>query len=169
MRLDSLLYVRDAVGKDGEHFKCYKIRTMVPNADECLDDVLRKGLNKDGRPINDERITKLGRILRRYWIDELPQLYNLLKRDIKLVGIRPMPEIFWGFYPEELKRDALKQRPRFMGVQYAIRNYIGGDFDMSISILQNYLKEGEAHPLRTDIKYFFRIFSNIVFRGMRSS
>lgn len=170
MRLDDLIYTRETWGKDGIPIKIYKIRTMIPNANENLQEVLNEGIDTYGNPINDPRITRVGRFLRRYWIDEFPQIYNLLRRDIKVVGIRPLEKSFWELYPPELKEEALKQRPGLIGVQYAHRDYKRGeDFDTCISIFQKYLRESKSHPLWTDTKYFFKIMFNIIFRGVRSS
>lgn len=73
-------YIAKRVGKNGKEFKLIKIRTMVVNADK----------NKvDSTSINDKRITKIGSIIRKYKIDELTQLFNILKGEMSLVGPRP--------------------------------------------------------------------------------
>lgn len=86
-----ILYRSRRVGKKGRFFTCYKFRTMVPNAD-ALKDALRE-LNERHGPLfkitNDPRLTQLGRVLRKYSLDELPQFFNVLRGDMSLVGPRP--------------------------------------------------------------------------------
>lgn len=80
-------------GRKGRRFVCYKFRTMVPDA-EALKDQLRERNEREGAFFkigNDPRITPLGRVLRRYSLDELPQLWNVMLGDMSLVGPRPHP------------------------------------------------------------------------------
>lgn len=87
----SPVYVQKRVGKNGKEFKFYKFRSMVPNAEAMLDDLLDKN-EMDGPAFkmkDDPRITKFGRFIRKACIDELPQLINVLKGDMSIVGPRP--------------------------------------------------------------------------------
>jgi exopolysaccharide biosynthesis polyprenyl glycosylphosphotransferase len=96
IRLDSagpVLYCAPRAGRKGRRFRCYKFRTMVSNAEE-LKDHLRENNQRSGpffKIASDPRITRLGRFLRRYSLDELPQLANVVKGDMSLVGPRPHP------------------------------------------------------------------------------
>lgn len=96
IRLDSrgpILYAAARAGRKGRLFRCYKFRTMVSNAD-ALKKNLRQENQRSGpffKMSDDPRITRVGRFLRRYSIDELPQLWNVLKGDMSLVGPRPHP------------------------------------------------------------------------------
>jgi exopolysaccharide biosynthesis polyprenyl glycosylphosphotransferase len=96
IKLDShgpVFYRAPRVGRKGHLFRCYKFRTMVRNADE-LKNSLRQDNERSGpffKVADDPRITRLGRLLRRYSVDELPQLWNVLKGDMSLVGPRPHP------------------------------------------------------------------------------
>jgi exopolysaccharide biosynthesis polyprenyl glycosylphosphotransferase len=96
IRLDSegpVLYRSRRVGQKGRVFTCYKLRTMVTNADE-LKDSLRHRNEREGpffKISDDPRITRSGRLLRKYSLDELPQLWNVLKGEMSLVGPRPHP------------------------------------------------------------------------------
>jgi len=96
IKLDSpgqVLYCAQRAGRKGRLFRCYKFRTMVSNAD-ALKDHLRQNNQRSGpffKMAHDPRITRLGRFLRRYSLDELPQLGNVLKGDMSLVGPRPHP------------------------------------------------------------------------------
>jgi exopolysaccharide biosynthesis polyprenyl glycosylphosphotransferase len=88
-----VLYRAPRAGRKGNLFRCYKFRTMVHNANQ-LKDSLRQENQRSGpffKMADDPRITRLGRFLRRYSLDELPQLWNVLKGDMSLVGPRPHP------------------------------------------------------------------------------
>ncbi|MBI1417900.1 MAG: sugar transferase [Limimaricola sp.] len=85
------------VGKDGKEFICWKLRTMVPDAEEVLKDLLAAdpGAAKEWAETHklrkDPRITRIGRALRKSSLDELPQLWNVLRGDMSFVGPRPVP------------------------------------------------------------------------------
>lgn len=84
------------VGRDGRSFDCLKFQTMVPNAQEVLsqvlasDPALRAEWERDHKLKDDPRVTPIGRLLRSTSLDELPQLWNILKGDMSLVGPRPV-------------------------------------------------------------------------------
>ncbi len=86
-----VIFTQVRAGLNGKPFKLYKFRTMVLDADKLLSNYV--DINKLKEPVykfkNDKRVTPLGRILRRTSIDELPQIFNVLKGDISLVGPRP--------------------------------------------------------------------------------
>lgn len=87
----SPVFSQDRVGRDGHVFKFYKFRSMVPHAEAKLNEVLHQ--NEMDGPVfkikNDPRITRVGRFIRKSSIDELPQLFNILKGDMSIVGPRP--------------------------------------------------------------------------------
>ena len=87
----SPIYTQLRIGKDGRSFKFYKFRSMVPNAESMLDELLPDN-EMDGPAFkmkDDPRITRFGRFIRRCSIDELPQFINVIKGDMSLVGPRP--------------------------------------------------------------------------------
>ncbi len=90
------LFVQERIGRNGRIFACYKFRSMVPNAEEMLKNLifgneqLRVAWETDRKLQNDPRITQLGIFLRSKSLDELPQLFNILKGDMSLVGPRPI-------------------------------------------------------------------------------
>ena len=90
-----IFYTQERIGKNGKIFKIYKYRSMVENADEKLkellenDPVARKEFKENQKLKNDPRITKMGSFLRKSSIDEIPQLINVFKGDMSLVGPRP--------------------------------------------------------------------------------
>lgn len=85
------IFAQTRVGRDGKEFKFYKFRSMHPNAEDKLDDLLK--YNEMEGPTfkmkDDPRITRVGRFIRKTSIDELPQLWNVLKGDMSIVGPRP--------------------------------------------------------------------------------
>lgn len=90
-----IIYKHTRIGKNGKEFQLYKFRTMVPDADEVLKELLKDPKNAKNwqeyqKLDNDPRITKLGKTLRKTSIDELPQMFNVLKGDMSLVGPRPL-------------------------------------------------------------------------------
>lgn len=92
-----LMYCQKRVGKDGIIFKMYKFRTMVENADEKLEELLKeerykKEWEENQKLEDDPRITKIGRWLRKTSLDELPQVINVLLGDMSIVGPRPLVE-----------------------------------------------------------------------------
>ena len=94
IRLDSrgpVFYVAERIGRKGRVFRCFKFRTMVPNADHLKKEIahMNERDNVLFKVHNDPRVTKFGAKLRKYSLDELPQLYNVLKGDMSLVGPRP--------------------------------------------------------------------------------
>ena len=87
----SPIFTQTRVGKDGREFKFYKFRSMVVNAESMVDSLMHQN-EADGPAFkikDDPRITKIGRFIRKTSLDELPQLVNILKGDMKLVGPRP--------------------------------------------------------------------------------
>ena len=103
IKLDSrgpVLYRAPRAGQKGRQFLCFKFRTMVPEAD-ALKGQLRRNNERKGaffKLNNDPRVTRIGRLLRRYSLDELPQLWNVLLGDMSLVGPRPHPPDDVSFY-----------------------------------------------------------------------
>ena len=90
-----IFYSHIRIGKNGKEFKLYKFRSMVPNADEVLKELLKQKKyadewNKNQKFENDPRITKAGKVLRKTSLDELPQFINVLKGDMSLIGPRPL-------------------------------------------------------------------------------
>lgn len=92
---NSIFYTQTRIGKNGKEFKLYKFRSMIPNADKVLKKLLKNPIYKDEwernqKLENDPRITKMGKILRKTSLDELPQMINVLKGDMSMIGPRPL-------------------------------------------------------------------------------
>ncbi len=102
-----VLYRSARIGKKGRNFVCYKFRTMVANADELRDSLHHLNEREEilFKISNDPRVTPIGRYLRKFSVDELPQLVNVLKGDMSLVGPRPpMPSEFEQYSLDHLRR-----------------------------------------------------------------
>jgi lipopolysaccharide/colanic/teichoic acid biosynthesis glycosyltransferase len=137
----SPLYVQERVGKDGRKFRFYKLRSMIPGAEQQLDDLLDRN-EMEGPAFkmkNDPRITRFGRFIRRTSIDELPQLLNILKGDMSFVG--PRPDV--PGYADKLEgddRDLLKLRPGITGpatLKYRVEDEMIAKFVSEIKAGQN--------------------------------
>ena len=87
-----VLYKQTRIGYKRQKFYCYKFRSMCKNAEEKLKELKKDNDNIFFKMKNDPRITKIGKFIRKYSIDELPQLFNVLKGEMSLVGPRPMLE-----------------------------------------------------------------------------
>jgi exopolysaccharide biosynthesis polyprenyl glycosylphosphotransferase len=96
VRIDSrgpILYRQTRVGKHGRRFRLIKFRTMVPDADRHDDELMGRSIDPDWLVMEeDPRVTRIGRFLRRSSLDELPQLWNVLKGEMSMVGPRPLSE-----------------------------------------------------------------------------
>src|SRR5256714_993617 len=114
IKLDSpgpVFFKQDRVGLNGRHFRCFKFRSMMVNAEAMLEEMRRRG-EVQGLVFkirNDPRVTRVGRLLRKTSLDELPQLINVLKGEMSLVGPRPViPAHIKEFQPEDLVRLTVK-------------------------------------------------------------
>ena len=150
----SPLYTQVRVGKDGRTFKFYKFRSMVPNAEKKLEELLHK--NEMEGPVfkikDDPRITRVGRFIRRSSIDELPQLFNVLKGDMSLVGPRPplMREVS-QYNDEQMMRVSIKQGITCYWQIQPKRNSLS--FDEWFELDMKYIKE---RSFFTDVKILFK-------------
>lgn len=99
-----VLFRQERIGRGRKPFVIYKFRSMIPDAEAASGPVVAKP--------GDERVTGLGRFMRRFSIDELPQLYNVLKGDMSLVGPRPQPTFFDEQYSGEVPRYLERQQVR---------------------------------------------------------
>ena len=106
----SVFFKQERVGKDGKIFNCYKLRTMHEDAEKVTGPVLAQE--------NDQRITRLGRFLRKFRIDEIPQLINILKGDMSLIGPRPERPFFVEKHKKEIKGyvERLQVKPGITGL-----------------------------------------------------
>ncbi|MEN9304444.1 MAG: hypothetical protein RL264_2873 [Bacteroidota bacterium] len=162
------IFSMERVGKDGKLIKVYKLRTMHPYSEFLQQYLIDKhGFGENGKISNDFRMTRWSRNFRKYWIDELPQLINLLKFNMKLVGVRPVSKVYFDLLPDELKILRIKHKPGCIP-PYVSLNMPGSKIGVEEAELI-YLKEKEKHPYKTDVKYFFKAIKNIVINRRTSA
>ena len=158
-----LFFSQERIGKNGKTFKLYKYRSMVPNADEVLKELLKdpkikKQYKKNMKLDNDPRITKIGNIIRKLSIDELPQLLNVLKGDMSLIGNRP-------YLPRE-KDDMGEYYHSIIKTKPGITGYwqVSGRSNISFNDrckLESFYSQNRG--FRLDIKIFFLTFYVVLF------
>jgi undecaprenyl-phosphate galactose phosphotransferase len=129
----SAVFGHRRIGRKGKEFTCLKFRTMVANADEVLKRLLdndpdaRVAWSKDFKLRHDPRITRIGSFLRKTSLDELPQLWNVLRGDMSLIGPRPIVEDELSRYEENVGY-YLEVRPGMTGLwQVSGRNNVSYD------------------------------------------
>ena len=146
----------------------YKFRTMHPYAEYIQKYVFdaRGGMDIADKSNDDWRITSWGRVMRKYWLDELPMILNWLKGDVKLVGVRPLSQTMFNSYPEWLQDKRTLVRPGLIPPFYIDHPET---FDELFASEDKYLTEYLAHPIRTDIKYFFLTMRSILTRKTHSA
>lgn len=154
------------IGKGGKIIKVYKLRTMHPYAEYLQPYIFAKNhLDSGGKFKNDFRVSTLGSFLRALWLDELPMFFNLMKGDLKLVGVRPLSKQYFDLYKTELKEMRVKAKPGLIPPFYA-------DMPKTLDEIQDseqqYLESYFNKPFITDFTYFWKAFVNIVFRKARS-
>lgn len=154
-------------GKDGHLFAVYKLRTMHAYSEYLQEYIYKKhALEEGGKFKNDFRITTEGKFFRKFWLDELPMIINVLKGDMKIVGVRPLSSHYFNLYTEELKQKRINFKPGLIPPFYA-------DLPKTLEEIMeseiNYLDAYEKHPFRTDLKYFIKAWNNIIFKRARSN
>jgi lipopolysaccharide/colanic/teichoic acid biosynthesis glycosyltransferase len=156
----------ERIGRGGKIIKVYKMRTMHPYAEYLQDYIYKRaGLQEGGKFKDDFRVTTLGKIMRVFWLDELPMIINLLKGDLKIFGVRPLSRQYFRLYTRELQRLRILTKPGLIPPFYV--DYPKTLEEIIASEL-NYLRSYSKHPFRTDWNYFWRAIFNIVFRRYRS-
>ena len=157
----SMFYTQTRIGKDGKVFKLYKFRSMVNNADEVLKELLKdpkykKEWEEYQKFDNDPRITKMGNILRKTSLDELPQILNVLKGDMSVIGNRP-------YLPREKKDmngyfdEIVKTKPGLTGY-WQVSGRSKNDFKTRLKLESYY---SNHMSLKMDVKIFFETFSAV--------
>ena len=154
-----IFFTQNRIGKNGKEFKFYKYRSMVSNADEVLfrilkeDKELAKEYKINKKLKNDPRITKVGAFLRKTSLDELPQLINVLKGDMSIIGNRP-------YLPREKEdmgeyyNDIVKTKPGITGY-WQVSGRSDLSFQERLELEQFYYNQTS---LKLDIKIFFKTF-----------
>lgn len=162
------LFKMQRMGKNGKMIGVYKFRTMHPYAEYLQDYVIQlNGYAESGKPKNDFRLTPWGRFLRKYWIDELPQLINVVKGELKLVGARPISLRYFMDIPQELQKIRLNFKPGCIPPYVSLNRK--SDIDSVLQAEKEYFEAKIKHPYTTDTIFFFKAIFNIVFKNKRSA
>ena len=155
------------IGYNGQLIKVYKFRTMHPYSEFLQEYVYEKNNLKEGGKLeNDFRVTGWGQFMRKTWLDELPMLYNWIRGEVKLFGIRPISSHYLSLYSEELKEMRKKAKPGLIPPFYAD---LPKTFSEICDSEERYLQAYQKNPIRTQWIYFWKAFSNIAFKGVRSN
>ncbi len=158
-----IIYTQNRIGLHGKEFKLYKFRTMIPNADEVLakmlaeDKKLEKEYKIKMKLDNDPRITKAGKFIRKSSIDELPQLINVLKNDMSLIGNRP-------YLPREKEdmgeyySDIIKTKPAITGL-WQVSGRSDTTFEKRLELESYY---SNNYNIKIDFKIFINTFKVVL-------
>jgi lipopolysaccharide/colanic/teichoic acid biosynthesis glycosyltransferase len=153
-------------GKNGKEIGVYKMRTMHAYSEYLQEYVyMKNSLQEGGKFSNDFRVTAAGRFMRKFWLDELPMIFNLFLGDMKIVGVRPLSKHYFNLYSDELKALRTRFKPGLVPPFYVD---MPKTLDEIMASEMKYLEAYEKSPFITDIRYFFRAFYNIFFRRARS-
>lgn len=157
---DGILIKIPKVGKDGRTIYCYKLRTMHPYANFLHDYILNNHqIDSEGKVVGDFRIPGWGKFLRKTWLDEMPQLFNILKGDIFFIGLRPLSREFLALYPEDWRKERMKIKPGFVPPYYAD---CPKSFEKIIESEKRYYEAWKKHPVKTNFFYFWKVVFNFI-------
>lgn len=155
------------IGLNGEVQYIYKFRTMHPYSEFLQEYIYEKNkLLQSGKLASDFRMTEWGKLFRKLWIDELPQLINYFRGDLALFGVRALSKHYFDLYPKELQELRTQFKPGLIPPYYAD---LPKSFDEIVQSEKTYLEKKLKAPFRTDISYLFRAIFNIIFKRARSS
>lgn len=154
------------IGKGGKMIKVYKMRTMYPYSEYLQQFIYeREGLTSGGKFKDDPRINYVGKFMRKYWLDELPMLYNWLRGDMKFFGVRPISRQYMSLYPAEFQEFRKKFKPGLIPPVYV---EIPETLEDVVDIERRYLEAYQRNPLLTDLQYTGRALYNIFIKSVRS-
>ena len=160
------LFKMKRIGQFGNEIYCYKFRTMHPYSEFLQEYVYeRNKLAAGGKFRADFRINTLGKILRKFWIDELPMIINVFTGDLKIVGVRPLSRHYLSLYDDELIALRLKHKPGLIPPFYVD---LPKTLDEIIASEKKYLFAFEKRPFLTDLRYFILALYNILLKRSRS-
>jgi lipopolysaccharide/colanic/teichoic acid biosynthesis glycosyltransferase len=162
----SPIFKMKRIGENGKTIFVYKFRTMHPYSEYIQDFVYNQNSLEEGGKFKDDfRIPAWGKFFRKYWIDELPMLFNWVKGDLKLVGVRPISNHYLSLYSKEHQEIRKKFKPGLVPPFYADMPKTIEEIERSERV---YLEAYEKNPIKTDVSYFFKVVKNILFRRKRS-
>lgn len=160
------LFKMKRIGYRGKTIGVYKLRTMHPYAEYLQEYIYeRHQLGEGGKFKNDIRITTLGKMFRKFWLDELPMVINVLRGEMKLVGVRPLSSQYLSLYTPELQELRCQVKPGLIPPFYAdMPKTLEEIMDSEMRYLQSYQKSW----WKTDFYYLRRACYNILLKKARS-
>ena len=156
------------VGYKGQIVRVFKFRSMYAYS-EYLQPYLmnNEGLAKGGKYQNDYRINAWGRLFRSNLVDELPMILNVLRGEMKLVGVRPLSRAYYSLYTPEMQQMHISVKPGLMPPFY-YEDKTPETIEEVQESEKRYIEAYRKHPFRTDWRYFWGIVYNILFKRKRS-
>lgn len=157
-----VIFKHKRIGKNGKEIYIYKFRTMVENAEDMIQNFTeeqKKEFQENYKLADDPRITKVGKLLRKTSLDELPQLVNILKGDLSIIGPRPIVR-------EELKKYGERQE-EFLSITPGLTGYWAANGRSCVDYAQR--MEMEMYYVRNvsfklDVKIFFQTVKSVATR-----
>ncbi len=157
------------IGKDGKPIVVHKFRTMYTYSEYIQSYIFEhQHLKAGGKFKNDYRVNFWGRLLRRTWLDELPMVWNMLRGEMKLVGVRPLSPQYFSLYTPEMQQLRTQTKPGLLPPFY-YEKVTPVELDDVQASERRYLEAYLEHPFKTDWHYFWGIVGNIIFRRKHSS
>lgn len=156
------------VGQYGKIIEVYKFRTMYSYSEYIQSYVYEhNSLDESGKFAHDYRVNTTGKWLRKLWLDEIPMIINLLKGEMKLVGVRPLSEHYLSLYTPEMQELHTSVKPGLLPPFYYEKVTPSCPEEVQASE-RRYIEAYKKHPIRTDWKYFWGIVHNILFNKKQS-
>lgn len=155
------------IGKDGKYFNVRKFRTMFAYSEYLQEWVYEQNdLASGGKFKNDPRIIGYGRIMRKLWMDEYPMIWNVIKGQMKIVGVRPLSEQYFMLYDKATQERRIKYKPGLVPPYYV-------DLPHTLREIQDselrYLDAYDKNPIKTQWVYFWKAMWNIFVKRARSA
>ena len=156
-------------GKNGKEIVVHKFRTMYTYSEYIQPYIYQyQNLQRGGKFKDDYRVNLWGRFLRRVWLDELPMVWNLLRGDIKLVGVRPLSKQYFNLYSPEMQELRTRTKPGLLPPFY-YESHTPESIEEIQESERRYLEAYLKRPFATDWRYFWGIVGNILFHKKRSA
>ncbi|PKN78878.1 MAG: hypothetical protein CVU48_06995 [Candidatus Cloacimonetes bacterium HGW-Cloacimonetes-1] len=154
-------------GKDGKLIYVKKLRTMHPYSEYLQHYVHQTNDLQDGGKFKDDfRVTSWGKVIRKLWIDELPQFINFFHGELGIVGVRALSEHYFNLYPADMRELRLRVKPGLLPPFYADMPVT---FDEIVESERRYILQKLEKPFATDWKYFWKAVYNILIKRVRSN
>jgi hypothetical protein len=157
----------ERVGGNGRLIHIYKFRTMHPYSEYLQEYIYEiNKLQKGGKIEDDFRVAGWGKFMRKRWLDELPTLYNWIRGELQLIGVRPLTMHYLSLYSEDLREMRKRIKPGLIPPFYAD---LPETFSEICESERRYIQAFLKKPIKTQWVYFCKAFYNIIIKGARSN